>query len=525
VTVGTSARLPAAGGVVEDSGLPYVHLRLQDGQVTVRGSPSVSLGHRLPRGPGEKPDGVFATWSWDGRILRVENDRYGCYPLYYAAGRGEIYLSPSVLQLLRVGVSREVDETALGVFLRLGYFIGDETPFRAIRAVPPDATFVWRDGQLEVSGRYACSPEQTITRSAAIDAYVELFRQAIRRRPPTEEAVVTLSGGRDSRHILLELCAQGTPPRRCVTTYRSFPSMLGRYAPSEDVELARALSEAVGVEHVLVAQSPSALRAERRKNLLTGFCTDEHGWYLAVADYLEGRATAVYDGIAGDGLSEDPLLDPEGLRLYRQGRLGELADRWLDEREEALLRTLIPPMWAGAGDRGRVRTRLVAELRAFAGAPNPVGAFLFWSLTRRETALAPYGLLRGVDLVYSPYLDHDLYDFLTSLPGEMLLDHRFHTETIARAHPRYAAFPYPAKDAAVLRRPMRHRSFTLEALREALARPTAFRATLVPTLVAALARGAPRWVLPVVVYLMQLEEVCRDLPASAAAEEVGASSG
>lgn len=511
----TAASVPSAlsSGSVPIEEEPYVHLRLEDGGVTVRGNPAVTLGHRIPRGAGEKPDGVFAAWSWDGRVLRVENDRYGCYPLYYAAAPGELRLSPSIPRLLRAGVSREVDETALGVFLRLGYFLGDETPFLAIRAVPPDATFIWRDGQLEVSGRHAGSPEQTITRRAAIDAYVELFRQAIRRRPPTEEAVVTLSGGRDSRHILLELCAQGTPPRRCVTTYRSFPSMLGRHAPSEDVELARALAEAVRVEHVVVPQSPSALRAERRKNLLTGFCTDEHGWYVAVADYLTGHATAVYDGIAGDGLSEDPLLDAEGLRLYREGRLGELADRWLDEREEALLRTLIPPMWAGAADRDRVHARLVAELRVFAGAPNPVGTFLFWSLTRRETALAPYGLLRGVDLVYSPYLDHDLYDFLTSLPAEMLLDHRFHTETIARAHPRYAAFPYPSKDAAALRRPVRHRSFTLEVLREVLARPTAFRATLVPTLLAALARGAPRWVLPVVVYLMQLEEVCRDLPA------------
>jgi len=512
VTVGTSAGLHVADSLVRDTGPPYVHLRLQDGRVTVRGSPTVSLGHRLPRSREEKPDGVYAAWSWDGRVLRVENDRYGCYPLYYAAGAGELSISPSILQLLRVGVSREIDETALGVFLRLGYFLGDDTPFRAIRAVPPDATFVWREGQLEVSGRYACSREQTIARGAAIDAYVDLFRQAIRRRPPTEGAVVTLSGGRDSRHILLELCAPGMPPRRCVTTSRSFPSLLGRHAPSGDVELARALADAVGVEHVLVPQAPSALRAERRKNLLTGFCTDEHGWYVAVADYLKGRATAVYDGIAGDGLSEDPLLDAEGLRLYREGRLDTLADRWLDEREEGLLRTIIPPMWAGAGDRDRVHARLVEELRTFADAPNPVGAFLFWSLTRRETALAPYGLLRGVDLVYSPYLDHDLYDFLTSLPGEMLLDHRFHTETIARAHPRYAAFPYPAKDAAALRRPVRHRSFTLEALREVLARPTALRATLVPTLLSALARGAPRWVLPVVVYLMQLEEVCRDLP-------------
>ncbi len=45
-------------------------------------------------------------------------------------------------------------------------------------------------------------------------------------------------------------------------------------------------------------------------------------------------------------------------------------------------------------------------------------------------------------LVYAPYLDVDLYDFLTSLPASVLIDRTLHTEVIARAWPHVADVPY-----------------------------------------------------------------------------------
>ena len=56
--------------------------------------------------------------------------------------------------------------------------------------------------------------------------------------------------------------------------------------------------------------------------------------------------------------------------------------------------------------------------------------------------MAPLCLFGEVTQVFCPYLDHDLYDFLASLPAGMFLDHAFHTETIRRAYPRYAHVPF-----------------------------------------------------------------------------------
>jgi len=75
------------------------------------------------------------------------------------------------------------------------------------------------------------------------------------------------------------------------------------------------------------------------------------------------------------------------------------------------------------------------------------GSFFFWNRTRREIALASYRILNGGTEVLSPYLDHDLFDFLASLPASLMLDRQFHSETIRRAYPEYADIPFEDRGA------------------------------------------------------------------------------
>jgi hypothetical protein len=89
-----------------------------------------------------------------------------------------------------------------------------------------------------------------------------------------------ISGGRDSRHLLLELLDAGCPPERAVTAHHHANVWGG------DVPYAADLCRAFGVAHEIV--SPGRLVADEwRKNRLTSYCADEHAWYLAVADALE----------------------------------------------------------------------------------------------------------------------------------------------------------------------------------------------------------------------------------------------
>jgi hypothetical protein len=67
----------------------------------------------------------------------------------YYCRDGEFAISSSIPRLIEAGAPIEVDEPALAVFLRLGFFIGDDTPYKHIRALPPGATLVW-DGALQL---------------------------------------------------------------------------------------------------------------------------------------------------------------------------------------------------------------------------------------------------------------------------------------------------------------------------------------------------------------------------------------
>lgn len=397
------------------------------------------LGHKIPGENGNSPDGVFAEWSWDGRTLTVRNDRLGFYPMYYCHRNGEIIISPSIVKLIGEGAPAELDHDALSVFLRYGNFIGEDTPFAYIHAVPPDALFQWEEGKLVCTGGYAFCREQRLSREQIIDGFISLFRQSIRRRlPGSEDFAVPLSAGRDSRHILFELLRQGCSPSLCVTA-KHYPPR-----PNEDCTVASRLAAELDLQHEIIDQPVSHIEAELKKNELTDFCSEEHAWLMPVADRLNGNFNTAYDGIGGDMLSEtngDGNCSLEISRLLESGELDAVADK-IQRRSERTIRRLVHRDHYEKMSLERAKAHIVEELRNHVQAPNPVASYYFWNRTRRKISLSPYRLPHKVNTVYSPYLDHDLYDFLISLPWRSLQDNNLRTEVLKAAFPQYAHIPF-----------------------------------------------------------------------------------
>ncbi len=455
----------AGGALLHWTEQPFFHAKRVGREVRTRGSASCFLGRRGSCPSQRQPDGIFAEWEWNGESLTVRTDRYGYYPLFYARSGDEIWVSPSILKMVAEGAPAELDDAALAVFLRMSTFVGDDTPFAGIRHVPPDARFIWRDGKLDVAGQYLIAKPRSISRDAALDGYIELFRAAMRRdAPDPDRVIVPLTGGRDSRHILLELCETGSRPRRCATT-RAFPP-----GGSEDVTVAAQVAAAVGVEHLVLDQPRSRYRAERRKNELTSLCTVEHPWILPLAAYLQGGGYTVYDGIAGDTLSQSQLFSLERVEWFERGEVGSLAEDLLGP--EGYLPGLLSGDLYERVSRPVALARLRAELTRHLDAPNPFSSFRFYNRTRRTVSLAPHGILAQVADVRTPYLDHDLYDFLSSIPARLTLDRRLHTDAIARAYPRHAGIPYEVKGVRTTANAAAHfRRLGLETLRATLPAP------------------------------------------------------
>jgi len=415
---------------VDDAALDSTHvLRVPCLIVESRPTGTVVRGDAEWSAP-EQPNGVGnAGWHWDGERLRAHTGRYGFRPLFVRRLADGVALSPSLVRLMSIGGSLPFDDRAMAVFLRIGFFVGEDTPFRDVRVLPPGGRLEWRNGVLSIEATYPRVRSSTMPRAAAIDAFIDEFREAVRRAGPgSHRNVVPLSGGRDSRHILFELCASGHPPERCLTL-RNYPPRGTR-----DVVVATEIARAVGVTHELVEETPSRASAELRKNLLTHFCADEHAWFMALADRLSMDDTAVWDGIAGDVLSNGHRLEAAQLALARAGKVEQLAQAMLDEGAMRM----VPPDIAGRWTREAAVARLTEELRHHLDAPNPIGSYVFWNRTRREIALVPFGIWNAAGRVLTPFLDPAVYDLLASLPAEMFIDKRFHPDAIRRAYPAHA---------------------------------------------------------------------------------------
>jgi asparagine synthase (glutamine-hydrolysing) len=486
---------------------PFIHARVDQGKVSVRGQRSWFGGHVIRLSPEDAIDGIFAAWCATEDAIKIRNDRCGLYPLYYFSRDNEFAASPFLLTLLALGAPKELDDEAIALLIRWGNFIGEQTPFKHIHALPPDCRLTWTRGTLHVAGGMQDATHREIERSDAIDGYIDLFAQAIKRRSPPGPFVHPLSGGRDSRHILLELLRQGHVPQHCVTM-RHFPPR-----PNTDLEIAAELMKTAGVPHLIVDHPRSFVRAEMDKNLWTDLCSDDHANYVPLARFLmRRRAAIVYDGIAGDVLSG--VRDEERLRLFRQGRIEELAERLLDDARERMLALILSPDASRRFNRSAAAGPLVAELRKHAHQPNPYGSFAFWNRVRRGISLIPYRLYSSVADVFAPYVDRDLLDFIMSLPASILAGRQFHIDVIYRAFPAFAHLPFAAGwgHGPQRRDPWFMRRFAGDVMAHVAVRRSAFlrRGYLVPRLAHRIWDGTDgvRHYFPrVILYLTQLEAV------------------
>ena len=68
-----------------------------------------------------------------------------------------------------------------------------------------------------------------------------------------------------------------------------------------------------------------------------------------------------------------------------------------------------------------------------------------WNRQRRDIALISYAMLYEVPYVYSPYIDHEVCEFLLSLPVDIIESGTFHDEAIRENFPQYAHIPFEDK--------------------------------------------------------------------------------
>lgn len=420
----------------------WIDIKYDGPHVVVGGLPESTLanpGNSNPT-PDQAPDGPFYSWKWQDDVLSIRNDRYGLIQLFIFADKTRIVVSPCLLEVLRRvgGTVGGFDETALDIFFRVGMFIGEDTPFERIRVLPPGVEATWSRGDLRVRRMETKSNLRLPSNQNSLDdEYIDRFRNAISRRLPVgNNWMVPISGGRDSRHILLELLRQGHRPPHCVCVNTPLAYKDG------DVGAARVLCDQLGIELKEVRSNESSSRYQVRKNALTHFMSDEGVWMMPLIDYaIDRRITLTYDGIAGDVLSAGPVPHESTHRKYMSGDLTSVAAWFLAgfpptgiEGTQWVLQQKTPKYVA-------MIDRVVTELKKHVDAPCPLKQFMFWTRTRREIAMFATLFLWGGQVAF-PFLDRDLFDMYAAAPADVLLAHDWHDRVIHKAYPEVSHIPY-----------------------------------------------------------------------------------
>ena len=434
--------LPDVGSALAQE--PWLWIGYDGNAFEVSGITDARLGQVNLPAPLQTGRDVHAEWQWDGREVVVRNCRLGFFPIYYFATDKVFGVSPSIEQLIEHGAPTELDDAAMAVYLRLGWTLGEDTVFRYIRALPPGGTVRWSCGQVQVSGGAIHPAPLRISREEAIATFADLVRQAVRRRAsPEVPYILPLSGGRDSRSILLELMALGCRPQVCYTNH-DFPPYR-----TQNIEIARQLAHRFELPHESLGQPRSRLAAELAKNRLNDFGAAENAWCVSLYAEIARRHpnAVVYEGSPG-GSTYGQYWTPEHLQLLEQDRVTEVArdilDHWLSWQasEDALQRVLTPAAYSRFSADLAVE-RMQRELCRHQQAPNPLVSFYFWTRGRRVAALQPFAIARrsGVTAV-TPFLDHDLVDFLLALPPAIKVDKHFHDAAINLLYPASRHLPY-----------------------------------------------------------------------------------
>jgi hypothetical protein len=422
---------------------PVLTLRTdpRSGAVRAEGPPSYSQGYRLPGDWDGVAEGVWAEWSWDGRELVARNDRLGFSPMFWFANGGCAGVSPSLAALLPHLPSHELDDDAISVFLRYRSYIGEDTPFRLVRALPAGATLRWSGGRAELTalGPVHFSPEPGSRRRRQPE-YVRTVAAAIGRALAScpGRVALPLTGGLDSRLLLYSMLDLGRAPDLCLTVHQLPPRDDG------DVEFARDLAGEVGVEHRELEQPPDRLAQQLRNLRRTHLCTHEHDFYIPVPDYLRRQGyEAFLDGIGGDLQAEPNYITQGQNRLMDAGRVEEAAASALGEK---YLPAALPQDLHQRWSRDRAIAHLAGHALPFQGDADPWGRFRFHSRTRRNVALLTWSLHQGGAVGLAPFLDRSVVELLGPIPWQELADRTFRVQVLADAWPHRRERPRSGAD-------------------------------------------------------------------------------
>ena len=247
--------------------------------------------------------GMFAIAIWDRQRqeLVLIRDRLGKKPIYYAESRGGFYFASEIQSLTAVpGLSREIDECAIDLFLTYSYVPSPWSIYRGIRKLPPAHLLRVRAGKVTLE-RYwqpTFEPKLDLDFGEAQRELLRLFTESVQLRLISDVPLgVFLSGGVDSSAVAAIMSTITSGPIKTFSIGFSDP----RY---NELAHARVVARHFGTDHHEWMVEPQALdvlpQIVRTYGEPYGDSSAIPTWYLS--RLAKSQVTVALNGDGGDEL-------------------------------------------------------------------------------------------------------------------------------------------------------------------------------------------------------------------------------
>jgi asparagine synthase (glutamine-hydrolysing) len=379
-------------------------------------------------------------WLWNGAELVARAGDSSSGILFLHNRPDGVTLSTSLSAIASVD-SLCLDVLAWTTFQYVGYYLGEDTPFRNVHALAPGTLLTYDHRGLTRSSATPLYDQDSISQHAATERFVSLVRRSVERLGEVAsgaELVVELSSGLDSRHVLYQLLSSG---------FRIAQAVTSRKYPPDDIDespVAQEVATSAAVPSRVVLPPANRAAAELRAAVDQSVCSDEGAWYLFRLWSAAGSARRVwFSGIGGDILT-GRMPVPAGVDgLLSRGDFAAVARlRVQQSRRARLLSLLSSRLGVEPVPVEDVVERIANELQVHRRAGDILAAYTFWNRARRKHLPAVTRLLTRGDTARMPYFDPEMVQYLLSVGPRIRYGPDFHASAVS-------GFPWRRVDTRV----------------------------------------------------------------------------
>lgn len=409
----------------------------------------------------------FATWEdaaragsacglvAEGGRAFVHSSVTGIAPVYWMESGGAVYFASSVDALASTSGSLTPDWEAWASIFTISYPLGDRTPFREIRLLPPFSTLEEAHGRARVTeARWPWSEvEPALDVKAGAAGVLDALRASVARLPEGPLAC-HLSGGLDSR-LALALAAED---RREVSAMSVNPDN----GHDGEESTAAMIAASLDVPHQLATGDAESFWTDlSRRTLQVDFQFPRTPWRLPMVPALQRLGAVSVDGFGFDALATpgDRVFSPEATDpAGGDGTVGVVWD------------VLAAPYgrrraWRLRGELGETllastRRQFLAESERFRGHPSRAVLTFFRTRQVRGISMTPYVVLGSEVPISTPLVDDDVARAALSISYETKRGGRLYDELFAAINPELIRLPSTRRGTAPPPSPASRRSRT-----------------------------------------------------------------